>query len=162
MDGASSCAKPFTQYQLNMAFPAIRSLSSSSNHLLDYSCASTKGQVLDLIMSYSSNSFRTSSLSPHHGQDYTSHDTYQIIRSSPFTEQDWAEASDADAPADEWDDAEYNRQMCGHLQKQYQVIPLMELRRVCKGRKLRVRGNKDELVLRLAEDDVRKMYGRGE
>lgn len=37
----------------------------------------------------------------------------------------------------------------------------MELRRICKGRKLRVRGNKDELVKRLAVDDVKKMYHGG-
>ena len=85
-------------------------------------------------------------------------DTYQIIRSSPFTAQDWAEATDADAPADEWDEAEYDRQMVVHLSEQYEHWMLMDLRRVCKGRKLRVRGNKDELVIRLAEDDVRKMY----
>ena len=49
--------------------------------------------------------------------------------------------------------------MCGHLQKQYQSRILMDLRRICKERKLGVRGNKDELGVRLAEDDVRRMYG---
>lgn len=98
--------------------------------------------------------FRTPSLSLYR-------DTYQIIRSSPFTEQDWAEASDADAPADEWDEAEYDRQMRVHLIKVYEKTCLMDLRRICKGRKLRVRGNKDELVERLASDDVKKMYGGG-
>jgi hypothetical protein len=105
-------------------------------------------------MSLYSSDFHTPSTSPHH-------DTYQIIRSSPFTEHDWADASDADAPADEWDDAEYDRQMRVLLMKVYDKTCLMDLRRICKGRKLRVRGNKDELVERLARDDVRKMYGGG-
>ena len=85
--------------------------------------------------------------------------TYQIIRSSPITEQDWAEATDEDAPADEWDDAEYHRQMQWLLMKQYEKTCLMDLRRICKGRGLRVRGNKVELVERLATADVEEMYG---
>ncbi|KAF1929582.1 uncharacterized protein M421DRAFT_124449 [Didymella exigua CBS 183.55] len=105
------------------------------------------------MLSYYSD-FRTPSASPYH-------DTYQIIRSQPFTEQDWAEASDYDAPADEWDDAEYDRQMHVHLMKMYAKTCLMDLRKVCKGRKLRVRGNKDELADRLASNDVSKMYGGG-
>jgi hypothetical protein len=88
-------------------------------------------------------------------------DTYQIIRSSPFTEQDWAEVTDADAPTDEWDDAEYHRQMRVHLMMQYEKTCLMDLRKICKGRGLRVRGNKNELVERLASADVEKMYGGG-
>ena len=105
-------------------------------------------------MSSSYSDFRTPSTSPFN-------DTYQIIRSSPFTEQDWAEATDADAPADEWDDAEYHRQMRLHLMKQYEKDCLMDLRRICKGRGLRVRGNKNELVERLASADVERMYGGG-
>lgn len=79
----------------------------------------------------------------------------------PFTEQDWAEATDADAPADEWDDPEYQRQMQVHLMTQYEKTSLMDLRRICKGRKLRVRGNKNDLVERLASDDVKNMYSSG-
>lgn len=87
--------------------------------------------------------------------------TYRTLRSLAFPPQDWASATDADAPADEWDDAEYTRQMFVHLQKQYERRLLMELRRECKRRKLRVRGNKNELVDRLAADDVRIMNGSG-
>lgn len=46
-----------------------------------------------------------------------------------------------------------------HLVKVYARTNLMDLRKICKGRKLRVRGNKDELVERLASDDVTQMYG---
>lgn len=103
-------------------------------------------------MSSYSSGVRTPSASPFRN-------TYQIICSSPFTEKDWAEASDTDAPTDEWNDAEYDRQMYVHLVKVYARTNLMDLRKICKGRKLRVRGNKDELVERLASDDVTQMYG---
>lgn len=103
------------------------------------------------MSSYYSGS-RTPSTSPYNN-------TYQVIRSSPFTEHDWAGATDDDAPADEWDDAEYHRQMQVHSMKQYEKTCLMDLRRICKGHGLRVRGNKHELVERLASDDVEKIYG---
>lgn len=102
---------------------------------------------------------------PYRESSYTAIGTYHVIRSSPYSERDWAEASDADAPADEWDEAEYNRQMRVVLTKNYEGKVLIELRRMCKRRKLKVRGNKDELAARLARDDVEKMYGnrdRGE
>lgn len=106
------------------------------------------------MTSSNSNNARTLSPPPYR-------DTYQIIRSSPFTEQDWAEASDTDAPADEWDEAEYAAQVRMHWMKMYEKTGLMGLRKMCKRRKLRVRGNKIELVERLASDDVRIMYGGG-
>ena len=143
-----------------MAFPVVQvPLSPPVHQAPNYPYTSTQNQTSTLIMSSSSSGLRTPSLFPHCEQGYTGQGTYRIIRSSPFSKQDWAEATDADLSADEWDEAEYSRQMCGHLQKQYQSRILMDLRRICKERKLRVRGNKDELVVRLAEDDVRRMYG---
>jgi hypothetical protein len=103
-------------------------------------------------MSLYSSDLRTPSTSPTIG-------THQVIRSPPITEQEWAEATDEDAPADEWDDAEYQRQMQWLLMKQYEKTCLLDLRRICKGRGLRVRGNKSELVERLASVDVEVMYG---
>lgn len=111
-------------------------------------------------MSSKPSDFSTSSNLSVREQDPTGRGTWHIIRSSPFTEQDWAEATQADAAADEWDEAEYARQMRVHLMKVYEGRLLMDLRRDCKQRGLRVRGNKAELVERLAEDDVQRIYGR--
>jgi len=72
-----------------------------------------------------------------------------------------AEASDTDAPADEWDEEEYDRQMRVMLMKQYEGKSLMDLRKICKARKLRIRGNKMELIERLARTDVQNMYHGG-
>jgi hypothetical protein len=112
-------------------------------------------------MSLPSNSSRAPATSPPRQQDNTGRGTYHIIRSTPFTEQDWANASDTDAPADEWDEAEYERQMYEHLKQVYAGKLIMELRRLCKNSGLRVRGNKDELIDRLVAHDVRVMYGAG-
>lgn len=94
-------------------------------------------------------------------QGYTGIGTYHVISSSPFTAQDLAEASDTDAPADEWGEEEYDRQMLVMLMKHYEEKTLMDLRKICKARKLRVRGNKVDLIERLARDDVQKMYHGG-
>ncbi|KAJ4317064.1 hypothetical protein N0V94_005139 [Neodidymelliopsis sp. IMI 364377] len=106
-------------------------------------------------------SFHTPATFPSRQQDNSRRGTYHIIRSAPFTEQDWASATDTDAPADEWDEAEYERQMYEHLTQVYAGKMIMELRRLCKNSGLRARGNKDELIDRLAAHDVRVMYGAG-
>lgn len=91
--------------------------------------------------------------------DYTKRGTHVIIPSVIFSEQDWTEATDTDAPADEWDEAEYNRQMRLHLTKVYGSKTLLYLRELLRNRGLKIRGNKDVVAARLAQDHVRRMYG---
>ncbi|KAF1845992.1 uncharacterized protein K460DRAFT_406219 [Cucurbitaria berberidis CBS 394.84] len=57
-------------------------------------------------------------------------------------------------------EAEENEQLQQHFQKQYEAKFLMELRVICKRKQLRVRGNKSELVLRLAQNDMRELNER--
>ncbi|KAF3005780.1 hypothetical protein E8E13_007363 [Curvularia kusanoi] len=96
--------------------------------------------------------------------DWQNNGTYNVIPSLPlshFQNAPQPDLTDEDAEADEWDNAEYERQMQVHLEQQYGGYKVLELREISKGRGLRVRGCEDELVQRLAKDDVLRMYGGG-
>ncbi|KAJ4983852.1 hypothetical protein SVAN01_10656 [Stagonosporopsis vannaccii] len=104
---------------------------------------------------------QTFSISSSREQGNTSLGTDHIIHAPLFSKQDLADSPDTDASTDKWDEEEYDRQMRVILMDRYEKKILVEIRRICKARRLKVRGNKDELVERLAQDHVQKMYHGG-
>lgn len=99
-------------------------------------------------------------LPPSQNSDYMKRGIYHIIPSLP-SEKAGSEISDTDAEADGWDEAEYKRQTQVHFTELYKGQALMELRKMCKERNLRVRGNKSELAKRLARENVEIIFGWG-
>jgi alpha-D-ribose 1-methylphosphonate 5-triphosphate diphosphatase PhnM len=79
----------------------------------------------------------------------------------PPRQADKQEVSDADAEADEWDDAEYERRMKWRLTQVYSQKSRMELRDECRDRNLHVGGHKKTLVERVVNHDVQKAFAWG-
>lgn len=67
------------------------------------------------------------------------------------------ERSPIDKDANSLDEAEENEQLRRHYQQQFKARTLMQLRQLCKQRQLKIRGSKDELVERLAENEIAKL-----
>jgi hypothetical protein len=74
---------------------------------------------------------------------------------------DQQDLSDADAEADEWDDAEYERQMRVTLMKVYSAKHQNQVRDECKKRDLRIWGHKHLLVERIVNHDIQKQFAWG-
>ena len=74
---------------------------------------------------------------------------------------DQQDLSDADAEADEWDDAEYERQMRVTLTKVYSAKHTNEVRAECKKRDLRIWGHKHLLVERIVNYEIQKQFAWG-
>ena len=71
------------------------------------------------------------------------------------------EWSDTDAEADEWDDAEYARQMKASLTQVYSPMHRDLIREECKKRDLRIWGHKQVMVERIVNHDVEKAFAWG-
>lgn len=71
------------------------------------------------------------------------------------------ELSDTDAEADEWDDAEYARQMKASLMQVYSPMHRDLVREECKKRDLRIWGHKHVMVERIVNHDVEKAFAWG-
>ncbi|KAF2134187.1 hypothetical protein P153DRAFT_381368 [Dothidotthia symphoricarpi CBS 119687] len=95
--------------------------------------------------------------------DSTSTSTSESTSPPTYQSQPTSHTQDAitDLDAAGINEAEDERQYRAHWQQQYEAKGIMELRELCRGEGVKIRGSKAELVSRLVRIEVEGYRGRG-